>query len=163
MEKPSTFLGFSGFFDLFSFGYDILAEKVTHFTAGTTTPLTQMLYDTGQTTITATTTQAYLDSCLPLPTYWNLNNCVTVLFVPTTRPNYQSSFSGISSRVPFGYFTAIANLLQGATTTTASTTPTGIQVVATILSPLRTGLSLVIYFALGWWIFHRVRKFDFQA
>ena len=163
LEKPSTFLGFGSFFGLFEFGYDTLAYKKTTFTVGTTTQLGTILLGVGSQNFHATTTEAALDSCLPIPPWFNLNDCVQILFVPTTRPDFESTFSTLSNKPPFGYFTSSLNILNGASTSAASTTPFGMAAISAILSPLRTGLALILWFALLLWIFNRVRHLDFQA
>lgn len=163
LRKPSTFFGFQSFFGLFNFGFDSLYSTTTLFTVGTSTALDRLLASVGSAGLTGTTTEATMNSCIPIPGYFSLSDCVYTLFVPSTRPDFESTFGAVAAKPPFGYFTAFSNLLKNATTSTASTTPFGMEVMANILSPIRTGLSLILWFALGMWIFHRVRNFNFQS
>lgn len=163
LQRPTSILGFSSFFGLFNFGYSTIVSTSTQWTLGTSTALDATLSGLASQTFTATTTQIALNSCLPIPGTWDMNNCVVALFVPQTAPNFSSTFGAIANKPPFGYFNQITTLINSATTTSASTTPVGMAVVATILAPLRLGLSLILWFLLLFWIFHRVRKFNFQT
>lgn len=163
LDKPASFLGLNSFFGLFSFGYSTIVSTSTVFTVATSTNFEQILLGLRQAPPIATTTAAALSSCIPIPGYFSVVDCVVVLFVPTTRPDYTSDFTALAGKPPFGYFTQAMNLFAGATTTSASTTPIGIGTVSTLLAPLVQGLSLILWFLLLLWIFHRLRNFNFQS
>lgn len=150
----STFFGLIPLPDV-----EIVATTST-FTVGQSTTLDQIL--AASANLVATTTAANLSSCIPIPGYFILSNCVFTLFVPSTRPDYQ--FGALANKPPFGYWTQMVALFQNASTTgAASTTPVGIGTIGSILSPLVTGLSAILWFLLALWIFHRLRNFNFQS
>lgn len=171
LERPTTIFGFSSFFGLFGFGYDTLASVDSVFTVGTTTSLGTSLLairDATETEFTSTTTEAVLNSCLPLPPFFSINDCIEYLFVPQTRPAYQSTFDRIATKAPFGYWTEISNTLSTATTSTSTPLALsyaifGISAIEALMSPLRVGLSIILWLATFLWIFHRIRRFDFHA
>lgn len=149
------------------FGIDFwtstLTSTTTYFTIGAQTSfdvayLATMNRSFGSTTATSTPSDCQI---------WKLSDCINYLFIPDPDGLAFVKFSQMKETLmrkpPFGYFAQISSALTNASTTTASTTPVGITVVASILSPLRTGLSLLLWFMLLLWIFHRIRKFEFQA
>lgn len=174
IQKPNTVFGFSSVFGLFDFGHKTLYSTTTYFLMGSTTsPFESVLSgirnndvnpDGSQTGCYGTSTSATLQSCnLINVTAFSPDACVVALFVPCSRPDYGASFSAISSKPPFGYYTVVvAQLRQATSTGEASTTPTGITQVALWLAPLINGIAYILWFMLIIWIFNRIRKWDFQ-
>lgn len=85
------------------------------------------------------------------------------LIIPhnSSMERFSSLWTVLKVKPPFGYFTAITGSLD-----LASGTPTTIlttySAFAPVLDPLKVGLSMLIYFAGAFWIFHRLRKLDFH-
>jgi len=74
--------------------------------------------------------------------------------------------ANFAKKPPFGYFTAIKNDLSSLqiSTSTATTTlldATGTAELSSVLSPLDTGLSAILWFLFGIWVFNRGRHFQF--
>lgn len=156
------------FFGLIPWSPSVVFSTTTTFIVGQTTVLDQTLAALGGGALVATTTAANLSACIPIPGYFILTNCLTTLFVPSANSLAMVQISQdkdlIMRKPPFGYFTSIGSLLDGmSTTSAASTTPAGISVLEDMFSPLRTGLSFILWFALFMWVFHRVRRWEFQA
>ncbi len=132
VEKPNSFLGLSSIFGI-NFGYTQLAAKNGQFTVGTSTAYERymaFLVANAANPLNATTTAQALNSCLPLPGSWNVQDCVTTLFIPS--PNdwnnlIRSLHDGILTRAPWGYITRLASILEGNATSTAAATLPGIS------------------------------------
>lgn len=150
------------------FGFTIftstLVSTSTFFIASTTTNADQLFANFMAQSANFNTTassSASLNDCLG----FNMGLCMTYLFLPSAASlsQYSTLGSNLTSKPPLGYLKIAQTLLSNATTTTASTTPQGIGVVAGIFAPLITGLSLLLWFMLVLWMFHRLRNFNFQT
>lgn len=167
INKANTVLGFDSFFGLFDFGYTTLATKRTTFVVGTTTASENYFLDRVSQPINvlnATSTAAALTSCLPVPAYFDVRDCVKVLFYPSYQYSASTQWSQISSRPPFSYWTDITTQLKDATTTATSTfSLIGAGFVATTFSTLINGLAYILWLLLLVWLFKRLSKWEFQA
>jgi hypothetical protein len=130
----------------------IITSTSTLFTVATATPLdTNFLNYTASSTVCTTS--------------FNFSDCTSLLFIPQTLPDVNPSLALMSRKPPLGYFSQAGNILGGLSTSTGTSTVavSGILTVALFLSPLVNGLAGILWFLLLWWLFNRVRKFDFQS
>ena len=95
----------------------------------------------------------------------SLCNMFRFVFVPTTASVNRFGDLGdtIKSKPPFGYWTEIKNEIQGINATGPAFVLTGASVLAenTIFVNIRTMTSILLWFLFGFWILHRIRKFNF--
>jgi len=96
-----------------------------------------------------------------------IGDCVTLLFVPSANSLAFVKMTqlqiSLMRKPPFGYFTLVEAELSTTTATSSATYLQGMSIIAPFFAFLRTGLSLLLWFMLLLWMFHRLRKFDFQA
>lgn len=85
---------------------------------------------------------------------------IVYLFFPdeATLSQFGNLFETIKNKPPIGYFTQIKNLFSNLSTGTADLSFT-LTPFALILSPLRTGLEVILWFMLAFWLLHRFRQF----
>lgn len=152
------------------FGFDLFSRDIvsttTTFTIGTPTA-----HDQKQRDIQLALAEEGLSNASSTPTDCNLfkiSDCMNLLFIPSADSlsfvNLSQQKELIFRKPPFGYFSAVKDILnQFSTTTTASTTPVGIGTIATIFAPLLAGLILLLWFILALWIFNRLRLWNFQS
>jgi len=98
--------------------------------------------------------------------FTDLPACVAALFSPdgATLLKYTTLGDTLTRKPPIGYFTAAGRLI--ASTTASSTASFSIpyaSFVAGTLGTLEDGLAAVLWVLTGWWVFHRLRKFNFQS
>lgn len=82
------------------------------------------------------------------------------LFTPSqqTLERFSSLKDTLSTKPPFGYFSAISDALASTSTSTpAFTLPDAAEAA---LEPIRTGISWVLWLLFGFWILHRVRHME---
>jgi hypothetical protein len=68
--------------------------------------------------------------------------------------------SSISSKPPLGYFDAITIALDninGGTSTISLMSASNTAAFSGVFTPLKTGLTWILWFLFGFWIFHRIR------
>lgn len=126
VEKPTTYFGLTSIFGI-GFGYSTIAATTTKFTIATSTPyeryLAFLMENAGN--FNATSTEAALTTCMPVPGYFNLRDCINILFVPLPQ-DYDELIStvhdGILTKAPVGYLTRLATILEGNATSTATST-----------------------------------------
>lgn len=122
IENPVTHFGLTGIFG-FNFGVDTLASRKGTFAVGTSTSFQDIL--TGQfasiSTVGATTTDAALKTCLPVPGFFSLTDCLSVLFYPN-QGQLQSVFdtakNGFLHAIPLGYVTRVVDIMNSEATST---------------------------------------------
>ena len=82
------------------------------------------------------------------------------LFIPKTSDliRYTDLWNEISIKPPFGYFSLIKNSLSNISTSTTSTFElSGVASLSNFFNPIKTGVSMLLWFLFGFWIFHRFR------
>ena len=91
--------------------------------------------------------------------YYAFCRALEFLFVPTqgSLNAFTSLGDGIGSKPPFGYFYAIRDAFEGIATSTESAfdLPDLSAIEDTVLSPLKTGTSFLLWILLGFWVFKR--------
>lgn len=100
------------------------------------------------------------------------NNSLCKLFITLFIPDEDSlsQFNGItdliSEKPPIGYLSmsidALTNFSSTSLQTAAFTFNSNIQNFSPI-SSMRSGFAWLIWFLFAWWVFHRIRLFDFHA
>lgn len=158
LDEPNSIL-----FGLIPFGYSQIVATSTVFSVGTLTTAEQLILEARLRAAEATSTEAFLNSCLPLPNTFNINDCVQALFVPKQIPDFASAFGSIRNKAPFGYYNAVSSAFSNISTTTASTTLEGATVLTSILAPIRLIFEALLWFLFALWIFHRIRMWDFHV
>jgi hypothetical protein len=103
------------------------------------------------------------------PTSGLISNSLCQAFVWLFYPSQSSlnQFATIKAtyqnKPPFGYFpliqTAISNLSNGTSSVVLITTSTESSF-DVVFGTIKTGISWVLYFLLGWWIFHKFKNID---
>ena len=118
----------------------------------------------------ATSTLAIQITCDPNDNFFQYSLCklLTYLFVPdsNTLNKYSTLTSGISTKVPIGYFTSVSALISQFSSSTPAfalgideNDPTN----TTFFDPIRTGLIWILWLAFAFWLFHRFRHFSFTS
>lgn len=92
--------------------------------------------------------------------------CRVLLFLFRPSDNDFSQFTTLKSAVinkpPFGYFSQIQNVLNGfSTSTPAYALATSAPLTDNVFNPLKTGLSWILWLVFGFWIFYRIKHFEF--
>jgi hypothetical protein len=163
---------------------DVLSSTTITFTIGTSTPAT---------TIPASSTLNL--ACGPPPApffqltgtipYFSVGNpfdsiyyggCVvlTFAFIPNSgeqndiSSRFDSVWTEVSTKPPFGYFTIVAGDLNGLSTASSSATSTEIiqtsstEAFGGVFSPLSDGFITILWLLFGFWLFHRLRNMNFS-
>lgn len=157
IQKPSTFLGFSSIFGI-GLGYNTIVSTTTSFVAGDTNTYTEILNNINAGNYNASTT-IELSSCIPVPGYWRGQNCMTALFAPSDVPDYQQDINAVGQKAPFRYFSLATDLFTAATTTTASTTASGLDLLGSVFQPVKDIIALLLWLLLVVWAFKRLSHF----
>ena len=91
-----------------------------------------------------------------------LCNLYVSLFVPsdTMLNQFSGLWDNIKNKPPFGYFVAISAAMSGIAVGTTTLAFAGIGSIS-IFSTLRTALIVLLWFLFVFWIFHRLRNFNF--
>ena len=118
-------------------------------------------------TSTATSTE-WVMTCDPDDPFFERSICnvMKFLFYPSggIMNNFQSLYTDIQNKPPFGYYSKIKLVLEGISTSTTSTytfADISGSLSNTLFNPLRTGISWLLYLMFGFWIFHRARHIEF--
>ena len=87
------------------------------------------------------------------------------LFIPSTSAlqNFADLGNTLQTKPPIGYFNAVSLVLSNATTTASSTfdlSNLANSAGSSVLTPLRTGFSWLLWFVFGFWVFKRFRHFS---
>lgn len=126
LQKPTSVFGFASFFGLFSFGHDTIAQKRSTFTVGTSTSLSDVIQAARASIANATSPTQALNSCLPIPGYFDLPLCIYILFIPTNE-QYQKIYDTVNNEIlarpPWGYARRLISIMTNQTSAT-STLPT---------------------------------------
>jgi hypothetical protein len=118
-------------------------------------------FEGGETSSTASdcnyTTSSFLDDPVG-----NLEEAGCNIFIPNSSEqaalydSFQGTWSGLSTRVPFGYAsiitTAFENFQEGTNTSTLMTTTT-YAALSSVLDPMKSGISFLLILSLAFWIF----------
>jgi len=152
----------------FNFFSKTLTSTTTYLTVGSSTAEDLLYRAISGTSFGSTTATSTPSDC----NLFKIGDCVNLLFIPSADSLAFVKLSQIKDTLtrkpPLGYFAAMASLFGNATTSATSTIAlsTGIfgsTIITDMLAPLRTGLSVLLWLILALWIFHRLRKWEFQA
>lgn len=91
-----------------------------------------------------------------------LNDVLKFLFVPKQNvfDNFLGIFDLIKEKPPIGYFVLVTNSLTGLSTSTPVFSVEGMASVSSIFDPLKTGLSMILWFMFTFWIFRRIANLE---
>jgi hypothetical protein len=81
--------------------------------------------------LTATSSEALANTCNPLNSNFGIRECMTFLFIPDAYSlslTMEDARTGILTRVPWGYFTRVINILSSTATSTLPAWTASIQV-----------------------------------
>lgn len=84
------------------------------------------------------------------------------LFLPTedTFDPLQELITFIRSKPPLGFFDIIKNSIGGIGTTTPAFALTGLSGISTVLSPLKIGISFILWTLFSFWLFRKITSFE---
>lgn len=119
----------------------------------------------GSPTSTATSSE-WVITCDPTSGAFvnSLCNLALALFIPKTSDfeRFNDLYTGIENKPPIGYFTLVKNAINSISTSTTSTFALAdlSSIEGTFLSPIKTGVSLVLWVLFLFWAFSRFRHFE---
>lgn len=149
-----SFLTF-GFYDA-----TVVDTKTFTFTVGTTSPYDVMLYTQDQALQdyynNATSSSSFTD-CLG----FHLDKCVYYLFLPPTQDSieFQQLADQMQHKPPFGYIAVGVNLIGIVSSSSTTTLPV---FGGTTTSLFRDTISYALWLLFGFWMFNRIRMWDWQ-
>lgn len=154
---------------LISFGFwdtNTIAATTTTFFVGNQTQYDQYVankeanYFNFFDTATTTAQDTSLLDCLT----FSIPHCMSYLFYPSEQVLIQYSALGdnLSMKPPFGYFTVTGRIISNASTS-ATSTNAYFAFVSNSLGTLIAGLAIIIQLAMVFWLFNRIRKWEWQT
>ena len=88
------------------------------------------------------------------------------LFIPSSKAlqNFVNIKDNVANKPPFGYFTAIQNALTGLSNSSTSViiSNSTASAFSSVFGRIRTAMTWILWLIFGFWLFHRIRNFEFQ-
>lgn len=119
----------------------------------------------GTVTSTATSSE-WVITCDPDEPLFTRSLChlALVLFIPKTSDmeQFNSLYNDIKDKPPIGYFGLVTDAINSISTSTTSTFALAdlSSMESTFLSPLKAGVSFLLWLIFTFWLFHRFRHFE---
>jgi len=162
IRRPTTIGNILGFFG-FGSDYGVVVSTTTSFVASTTNARDDIFEDLAESALDYLDNASSTLSISDCGSLFNIGQCLLYFVQP--NPQSISQFSGLgddlSRKPPFGYWTAIKDILA---TSTASTTPNitmfGAATVVTWLAVLIAGIANIILLMVAIYIFQRIAHLD---
>ena len=94
----------------------------------------------------------------------SLCQVIIYLFIPSPNSlnNFGTLMTELKPRAPIGYFYAIQTAMADLTSSSSPAISVDINqdFLDTIFTPIKTGLTIILWFMFGFWIFHRIKHFE---
>jgi len=149
------------------FNPDLIQQVATSSVINFTITPTSYAMSFYPTPTSVATSSEWVFTCDPESGFFanSLCNMFRFVFVPTTASVNRFGDLGdtIKSKPPFGYWGKIKDEIQDINATAPAFVLAGASVLAenTIFINIRTMTSILLWFLFGFWILHRIRKFNF--